>query len=90
MTTVKEMADTVGISESNMKMFLDLYAIEVKVGSTLEEAIEKVHLLFFNLATQAELPESRQAEWFIALKRSIASDVWHTVRNREEQRKIFA
>jgi hypothetical protein len=89
MTTVAEMAAMVGIDERNMKLFLDLYAIEMRAGSTLEAAIANVHKLFSNLAAEIEKPEAQQADWFKALKASMAADVYYTIRNQDAQRKIF-
>lgn len=90
MTTAKQLAEMVGIDEGNMKMFLDLYAIEVKAGSTLEDAIQNVHTMFTRMASEAERPASQQADWFKAWKQTMSVEVWHTVRRRDELRRILA
>lgn len=90
MTKVQQLAEMVGIDESNMQMFLDLYAIEVKAGSTLEDAIQNIHTMFTRMASEAEKPESQQADWFKAWKQTMAVQVWHTVRRRDELRRILA
>ena len=87
---IEHMAESIGISAGNMKMFLDLYAIEVKAGSTLEDAIRNVHTMFARMANEAEKPESQQADWFKAWKDTMAVEVWHTVRRRNELRRILA
>ena len=87
---VQKMAQMVGIDEQNMKLFLDLLAIEVKAGSTIEKAMENIHRLLTNLAAEAQKPEQEQADWFICLKKSLAADVYYAIRRQEAQRKIFA
>ena len=83
MTTAKQLAEMVGIDESNMQMFLDLYVIEVKAGSTLQDAIQNIHTIFTRMASEAEKLESQQADWFKAWKQDMAFAVWHTVRRRD-------
>ncbi len=90
MTAVESMPKQIGIDPSNMQMFLDVYAIEVKAGATLPEAIERVHLLFTRMANEADKPQSQQADWFIAWKQAMAVEVWHTVRKQNELKRIMA
>lgn len=90
MATVKQMAEMVGVKENQMQMFLDLMAVHMKAGASFEQAMDRTRLTLEKMAEQAALPESQQAEWFVAWRSALAVDVWHSIRRNHEMQMIFA
>lgn len=81
--TIEQMAAEINVDAENLNWWIKSVAAYVADGMTMEQAVERVHMVCNAIIRECEKPEMQQSPEFKAWKRRLSDSVWESINGKE-------